>query len=291
ARYGGAISALAGVMDAAQYVNALVRADRQGDKASAESYSRAARLAAFSAISGVYSALFATSLLGPVGFTIILGLAAYTLATRAKNQESSLLELWSRHSRWGLPADHRRWESSQDFDTSIGALNAATLGVTAHASIDSRLQSFRNGQTPEQTGAFISDGAAVAAGFHLALQINLPNFSADDAQYKWQLTVYPAGLTRQPFHLHGNSSRPKIIEYVPEETKNTFANPESASDYVQLKTLNKTLHISNSIPLLENHNIKSIELTLTYWPNKNEQSLYAKVISLENRLSSIKSLF
>ncbi|MFV7433987.1 MULTISPECIES: T6SS effector BTH_I2691 family protein [Pseudomonas] len=291
AKYGGAITALANAMDAVQYVNALARTNNQGDSTSANQYARAAVLATVSTVSGIYSALFASSLLGPLGFTIILGLAAYTLAMDAKNQESSLLELWSRHSRWGTPEEHRRWMNPQDLDTAIGSLNAAALGVQAQASIETRFQPTHSTHTPDQTKAFISDDAAVAAGFYLDLYISLPNFSTEDAQYKWQLTVYPAGQNRLPFYLSGNSSHPKVVEYVPEETKKIFASPESVSERIIFKTTDKTLHISTSIPLLENHCTKAIELTLTYWPNKHDMSGYAKVTMRENNLSSLRSLF
>lgn len=291
AKYGGAIAALANAMDAVQYVNALARTNNQGDSTSANQYARAAVLATVSTVSGIYSALFASSLLGPLGFTIILGLAAYTLAMDAKNQESSLLELWSRHSRWGTPEEHRRWMNPQDLDTAIGSLNAAALGVQAQVSIETRFQPTHSTHTLDQTKAFISDDAAVAAGFYLDLYISLPNFSTEDAQYKWQLTVYPAGQNRLPFHLSGNSSHPKVVEYVPEETKKTFASPESVSERIIFKTTDKTLHISTSIPLRDNHCTKAIELTLTYWPNKHDMSGYAKVTMRENNLSSLRGLF
>ncbi|MEE1904558.1 hypothetical protein V0R39_25955, partial [Pseudomonas inefficax] len=291
AKYGGAIAALANAMDAVQYVNALARTNNQGDSTSANQYARAAVLATVSTVSGIYSALFASSLLGPLGFTIILGLAAYTLAMDAKNQESSLLELWARHSRWGTPEEHRRWINPQDLDTAIGSLNAAALGVQAHASIETRFQPTHSTYTLDQIKAFISDDAAVAAGFYLDFYISLPNFSTEDAQYKWQLTVYPAGQNRLPFYLSGNSSHPKVVEYVPEETQKIFASPESVSERIIFKTTDKTLHISTSIPLLENHCTKAIELTLTYWPNKHDMSGYAKVTMRENNLSSLRSLF
>ncbi|MBF8700912.1 T6SS effector BTH_I2691 family protein [Pseudomonas putida] len=291
AKYGGAITALANAMDAVQYVNALTRTNNQGDSTSANQYARAAVLATVSTVSGIYSALFASSLLAPLGFTIILGLAAYTLAMDAKKQESSLLELWSRHSRWGTPEEHRRWTNPQDLDTAIGSLNAAALGVQARASIDTRFQPTHSTHTPDQTRVFISDDAAVAAGFYLDLYISLPNFSTEDAQYKWQLTVYPAGQNRLPFYLSGNNSHPTVVEYVPEEAQKIFASPESVSDRIVLKTTDKTLHISTSIPLLENHCTKAIELTLTYWPNKHDISGYAKVTMRENNLSSLRSLF
>ncbi|MDM3886750.1 T6SS effector BTH_I2691 family protein, partial [Pseudomonas sp. BCRC 81390] len=291
ARYGGAITALAGVMDAAQYVNALLRTNSQGDRASTWRYLFAAGTATTSAVFGIYAALFANTLLGPLGIALVLGLAAYTLAMSAKNQESSPLELWSRHSRWGTPEEHRRWINPQDLDTSVGALNAAILGVQAHASIDNRLQSSHDGQIPGQIGAFISDGAAVAVGYYLVLHISLPNFSTDYAQYKWQLTVHQAGVNRLPLHLYGNSSWPEKIEYTPEETINVFADTESVSDCIHYQTTNNTLHINCLIPLLENHSANAIELTLTYWPNKNEQSFNATVTMRENRLSSFRSLF
>ncbi|WEK32691.1 MAG: hypothetical protein P0Y58_11010 [Candidatus Pseudomonas phytovorans] len=291
ARYGGAITALASAMDAAQYVNALARTDRQGDRASSYRYMVAAGAATFSAGSGVYAALFANTLLGPLGIAIILGLAAYTLAMDAKNQESSLLELWSRHSRWGTPEEHRRWIKPQDLDASIGALNAAALGIQALTSIETRFQSSQTAQIPYQTGALISDGDAVAAGFYLDLHISLPNFNAEVAQYQWHLTIVPSGLNGLPSILAGNSSVPGKIEYTPGDTKSIYADPERLSGYIHSKTTDNTLHISGSLPLLENHSIECIELTLTYWPDSHDQSGYAKVSTRENKMSSFWSLF
>lgn len=144
---------------------------------------------------------------------------------------------------------------------------------------------------PGQIGAFIGDGVAVPAGYYLALHISLPNFSTEYAQYKWHLTVYQIGVNRLPFHLYGNSLSPEKIEYAPKETVDVFADAESVSDCIYYQTTNKTLHINCQIPLLENHSANAIELTLTYWPNKNEQSFNAKVIMRENRLSTFKSLF
>ncbi|WP_230386625.1 hypothetical protein, partial [Pseudomonas pudica] len=94
-----------------------------------------------------------------------------------------------------------------------------------------------------------------------------------------------------PFYLSGNNSHPTVVEYVPEEAQKIFASPESVSDRIVLKTTDKTLHISTSIPLLVNHCTKAIELTLTYWPNKHDMSGYAKVTMRENNLSSLRSLF
>ncbi|MGY4526561.1 T6SS effector BTH_I2691 family protein [Pseudomonas sp. TE21394] len=291
ARYGGAITALANAMDAVQYVSAYMRTNRQGDEASADSYQRAAGLAAFSAGFGVYAALFANTLLGPLGIAIILGVAAYTIATYAKNQESSLLELWSRHCRWGTPEEHRRWIKPKDMDISIAALNAAALGVEAYVSIETRFQISHITQTANETGALISDDAAVAAGYHLDLNIILPNFRNESAQYEWYLSVHTAGHNQEPFRLIGNDSNPKTIEYRPEETERTFANPASAADCIIKKIQNENLYITGSIPLLENHSAIAIELTLTYWPDKHDRSGYAKVIAKENNLTSVRSLF
>ncbi|MFJ4457617.1 T6SS effector BTH_I2691 family protein [Pseudomonas sp. NPDC089392] len=291
ARYGAAITALAGAMDTVQYLNALVRTNRQGDTASTFRYMGAAGAAAFSAGFGVYAALFASSLLSPVGFAIILGLVAYTLAMDAKNQESSLLELWSRHSRWGTPEEHRRWLNPQDLDAAIGALNAAALGIQVHTSIETRLQSSHTAQMPNQTGALLSDGNVVPAGFYLDVHIRLPNFDTEVAHYKWHLTIVPAGRNRQPSHLAGNSSLPGKVEYTPGETKSIFTNPEILSDHIHSKTTDRALHISGSFPLLENHSMECIEVTLTYWPDRHDQSGHAKVSIRENKMTSFWSLF
>ncbi|MBK5001111.1 hypothetical protein IAE37_003387 [Pseudomonas sp. S31] len=140
-KFGGAVTALASLMDAAQYFQAIKRVAANGDLSSARSFFAAGGFATLSAAAGVHAAIYSSALLGPLGWAITLGLVAYVFAVNARKQESSLLELWARRCIWGVPAQERRWIRSEHFDTSIGELNAAAIGLCAEVSVAVRLQS------------------------------------------------------------------------------------------------------------------------------------------------------
>jgi len=214
ARYGGGIAAMAGVMDAVQYWNAGLRTGREGDESANFFYNRAAAAAGFSASAGIFSALSASSPLIVIGISVLLGLAAYTLATKAKNLESSLLELWARHSRWGMPEGHRRWIDERDIDNAVSAFNAAVIGLYAHVSIETRFQSSHTAKTPYLAETMLNDGNAVAAGFYLDVDLSLPKPTSELTEYEWYLVIIPARVGG-PCRIAAYSSGNGIIEYNP----------------------------------------------------------------------------
>ncbi|MGY4527610.1 hypothetical protein [Pseudomonas sp. TE21394] len=178
AKYGGAITAIAGVMDGVQYAHAAMRTTRTGDSTSSRRYKAAAVISVVASGAGVAAAL--TGLLLPVAAAAILGLMAYTLVTSAKKLESSATELWARHSRWGLPSEHRRLIDAKDLDSAIGSLNAATLGLTAEAAFEIHLGSEVNHNTPAPIS---SDDASVPAHYRLNYAMKLPNFCKNKSYY------------------------------------------------------------------------------------------------------------
>lgn len=124
AKMGATVTALAGVLDGAQYVIAAIRTFRSGDIKSSKTHVLASIFASASALSGVFAAITSSSLLTPLGLGLIFGLTAYALSISAKKSESDLMDAWARNSRWGLPATNRHWLEAKDLDLCIGALNA-----------------------------------------------------------------------------------------------------------------------------------------------------------------------
>ncbi|MBA6144813.1 MULTISPECIES: T6SS effector BTH_I2691 family protein [Pseudomonas] len=290
ARYGGGIAAMAGVMDAVQYWNAGLRTGREGDELASLSYKHAAAASVLSAGAGIVSAVLKTSLLIALGTVVLLGLAAYALAINAKDHESSLLELWTRHSKWGKPEGHRRWIEDKDLDNAVSAFNAAVIGLHAYVSIETRFHSSHTANTPYSAGGMLNDGNAVAAGFYLDVDLSLPNPTSELTQYEWHLVIIPSRVG-QPCCIAAYNSDTGRIEYNSRASEGVLAEPASLDKHFIFKALDRTIRITGSLPLLDNHNIEGIELTLAYWPNRHDKSNHAKVITLENKIDSTWSIF
>ncbi|MCP8635191.1 hypothetical protein PUR31_17265, partial [Pseudomonas mosselii] len=270
-KYGGAIAAVAGIAEGTNYLLAAQRTGAQGDLASNQKYNIAGLSAIGSAFVGVSTLYFGTAFLGPVGIALLLALSAYTLATIAKKNESSPLEIWARQSRWGLPASHREWQVAEDNDNAIGALNAALVGITAHASIDI---TFKETHPPKTIEPFVTlrDSFSVPLETRLNYTITIPNFAHEQARYEWTLVVYSPGRNTVPTVYSGDSDKEKTELY-----ENT-GSPEDSSRQ------GKTLRIEGSTPTADFKTIDAFELTVSYWPNKDDTTNFAKLVKKQDKL-------
>ncbi|MFJ4344230.1 T6SS effector BTH_I2691 family protein [Pseudomonas sp. NPDC089401] len=281
--YGTAVAALAGAFDATQYAHAALRTMKQGDKSASLRYITASGLAASSAVAGIMGITF-TTLLGPLGFAILAGLIAYGMASSAKREESNLLELWARRSKWGIPYDSQNWLLARDLDVSIGALNAAALGVTADVSIAIRL----GYSTQASTGIVFSDPSAVPAAFVLSYFLCLPNYEFGTSRYEWSLNIYGAGENRGLTLSSSDSSASGLYISPPSQIKNFFPDAILAQPTVKLETESNSLTIQGELILSENHSIQAIELALTYWPDTADEKGFAKLITREDKIKPQK---
>ncbi|WP_063815540.1 T6SS effector BTH_I2691 family protein [Burkholderia cepacia] len=289
AQYGGAIAAVTGVMDSAQYFFAAGRVSRQGDDSSKKAYQAAGTLALLSVFPGVAGSMAAGSfLLGPVGIAVILGLSAYAIAMWAKRLESSALELWARHSLWGTPETHRQWHRAEDLDTAIGALNAAVLGMTAELSITIRFHTTGGGRTVGPAGVLISDGTSVPAGFYLDYRIDLPNHDPTASRYEWSLIVYrPGNSAGQKLAAGHSDSNQKMAEQPPSGMKVDY-NPNTTMPTIEQDAATNTLTIRGAIALDDSHSIHAAELNVSYWPDKSDEDGYARLIAKEDKMDRSK---
>ncbi|MDH1100267.1 hypothetical protein N5C37_04020, partial [Pseudomonas mosselii] len=272
-RYGGAIAAIAGIAEGTNYLLADQRTGAQGDLIADHVYTIAGRLAIASGVVGVSTLYFGTAFLGPVGIALLLALSAYTLATIAKKNESSPLEIWARQSRWGLPASHREWQAAEDNDNAIGALNAALLGITAHASIDI---TFKETHPPKTIEPFVTlrDSFSVPLETRLNYTITIPNFVHGQARYEWTLVVYSPGRNTVPTVYSGDSDKEKTELY-----ENTGF-PENSSRQ------GKTLRIEGSTSTANLKTIDAFELTISYWPDKSDTTNLARLVKKQDKLDT-----
>jgi len=283
AQYGGAIAAASGLMDGVQHMFAAIRAGADGDS-KAQLYSGFASVAALgSAFAGLFGALtFEASLLGPVGIAIALGLLAYALATQARKARSSSLELWARHSRWGSPREYRRWTAESDFDAAVGALNAAVLGMTAEVEVQTKL--FKKGDA-----SFPADGPTdwkrgrIWIGEYIIYHISLPGYEESSSRYHWALRVYRPGDSQGQIIASGESGKPPNDKPSSTSIKNSDYFLNTTAPTISSDTIAKTLIIEGAIALRTNHSIHAAKLEASFWPDKNDESGFANLLSQEDK--------
>ncbi|MCT8166841.1 T6SS effector BTH_I2691 family protein, partial [Pseudomonas sp. HD6422] len=279
AKFGGAITALAGLMDSAQYFHAASRAAAASDSNASRSCVGAGWVALFSTSAGVYAAFSSGALLGALGIAIILGFVAYMLALGGRHEESSALELWCRRSRWGMPPHERRWMHSSNFDASIGELNAAAIGLRADISIALRLQSPHH----QASEAVIFANETVNFGFYLDLNIELPGFIDGVSSVKWYLDLYRPGGHKQDVSLWGDGERLGRINGLAAGTSDIFF---ESLPRLSCISQDKSLRIQAGLPLSENHGITAIQLKIEYWPDKGDDAGLAVVTVREDKLQA-----
>lgn len=283
AKYGGAIASLAFAMDAKQYMSAAMRVSRQGDDNSDVSYKTAGAISILNMYPASYVAFFGGSLLGMLGVAIGLGLLAYGFAALAKNMESSILELWARKSRWGLPEKNRYWVSKVHLDEATGALNAAALGVTANAKVNIHLQNASNTQVNVPPGNihFVSD--AIPAGFKLDYDLCMPGFDPKQSKYAWHLTIYKSGRNKEQLTISANNENPtRTIYSTP--ALDDLANERQSTPVLTLTQNHLIIH--GSIPLRDDHSISAIEIQLIYWPDIADESGCATILFREDKITA-----
>ncbi|MDH0094917.1 hypothetical protein N7373_26000, partial [Achromobacter mucicolens] len=285
AQYGGAIAAVSGLMDGFQYVFAAIRASDDGDAKSKTRY-RAAAGAAFGSAAAGFAAAFATRLtiLGPTGIAIALGLLAYIWVMQAKKARSSSLELWARHSLWGSPSKHRRWTAASDFDTAVGALNAAVLGMSAEIKVQT--ERFRKGDASFPTDGRTERRRRIWIGKYIIYHISLPGYEESSSRYSWTLTVYRPGDSQGQIIVSGESGKPSTETPSPPSIKNSdyFLNTTVPTVFSDEKT--KTLVIQGAIALHTIHSVHAVKLEARFWPDKNDRSGFARLLSQEDKTDS-----
>ncbi|WP_191578849.1 T6SS effector BTH_I2691 family protein [Achromobacter insolitus] len=289
AQYGGAIAAVAGVADGVQYSLAETRAAAQGDSLAAMRYGVATLLALGAASVGAISALAAkATLLGPLGIALILGLAAYGVAMAAKKAESSSLELWARRSRWGIPVEHRKWTVELDFDTAVGALNAAVLGMTAELQVETRFD-WRGRTLDTSAGDVAWDGSSIPAANFIEYHIIMPGYDPLASRYRWILQIYCIGEAHGRAIASSQNEALSTTEPARSNQKNLDWYPESTMPVVSYDDASRVLRIDGSIALREGNSIDAISLEASYWPDTNDAAGYARLVIKEDKINNTRN--
>jgi len=275
AQYGGGIAAASGLMDGVQYAFATGRALNQGDRSAAMGYGAAAVVATLSSGVGILGA-FATHsvLLGPIGIALVLALTAYSIATWARKAESSPLELWARSCRWGSPPQYRLWTAGSDFDTAVGALNAAVLGITATLKIENRYD--WRAITVDKSGG---DGSTYPSANFIVYRACLPRFDMHASRCRWMLKGFRPGDTEGQVVASGQSDSPPAATNAPPDLKHVDYYPATTLPTIFHDRKSQTLVIEGAIALQAKHNIHALSLEVLFWPDAADTSGFARLTS------------
>ena len=272
-QYGGALVALASALEGLQYAFAAGRTHRAGDHEARDIYVIAASLGVLSAGAGVLGTMGPAAIaLGPLGLSVLLGLAALGFAIWAKGKESHPLELWARHSLWGLSTERRRWTTHKDMDTAIGELNAALLGLTADVGMILKA---------EQAGG-LPIGDAVPAGLFLDYKLVLPGYKADLSNYEWVLQVYRPNQALGETIASGRSGGTNGALPPPAGWKKPGYHPETTAPVITHNA--QGLEIRGSISFFGFLEAYAFELKVSYWPDKSDKSGFAQLIVKEDKI-------
>ena len=290
AQYGGAIGAIAGVADGVQYSLSESRTANQGDSLAEKRYGAAKLMALGAASIGAIGAFAGkAALLGPLGIALVLGLAAYGFAMRAKKAESTSLELWTRRSRWGIPAQHRRWTADLDFDTAVGALNAAVLGMTVELGVETRVD-WRGSTFDTSAGDVSWDGTSFPAANFIEYRITLPGFDPLASRYRWNLKIYRVGEISGQVIASGQSDSPPFPLIPYPDQKNLDWYPKTTMPNVSIHEEPKALHVNGSIALREDNSVDAMGLEVSYWPDSTDSAGCARLHIREDKLNNTRNV-
>jgi hypothetical protein len=279
----------------------MQRAGRDGDREASIAYRYAFGASFLSAGFGIAAAFGQATLLGPLGLALILGLAAYAIAMWAKSKESTPLELWARHTLWGLPSEQRQWNPytpeikklpaqeraalvSDFHNTAIAALNAAVLGLTAEVGIHWRLRATQGPDAVGPMGAAVGSSGVMTRGPTLQYAIRLPGYDPLAARYSWALAVTRHHGT-QIIAAGRNDGAPLALQPPPRFADYDLTTTTPVVDDDE-KSKPRTLSITGNIDLNSNHDIAAVALVVEYWPDKSDLDGKGKLTVIQSKLDT-----
>ncbi|MGE8149772.1 T6SS effector BTH_I2691 family protein [Pseudomonas vancouverensis] len=305
-RVGGSINAAAGLFDATQAGLAANRTLKGGDTAAALGYGGSMIFTGAGATVGAWAAAAgASTLLGPLGIAIVLGIAGYAFYKWAEGKESTSLDRWARRCFFGMhnevPSIH--WNRPEHAHIAIAELNAATIGI--EAGVNFRLRIVERG-SPGWGAPIGSMGPPIYVQ-HLEYRLTLPLFDADRSAYRWSLTVHRHGDASAKKYTGGEvlaegelnpptrvtaAGERRVALAAPKRPNKPDYRTDSVIPMQEVRTVSladahssQVKDIKGAIVLLPDtrrHNIEAATLSVTYWPDRDIDDAYAELILMES---------
>ncbi|NNJ14526.1 hypothetical protein CSV86_004310 [Pseudomonas putida CSV86] len=156
-------------------------------------------------------------------------------------------------------------------DTAIGALNAALLGLIAQLEVVHQIQT--QGKEVLGTGGFID------------YKIVLPGYDAKASRYEWALWAYRQREVPGQIIASGQIDGTNAPQPVPASWKSPGYVPATTVPVIQHDAESKTLEIRGSIEFLRPLDFHALELEVSYWPDKSDESGVARLVVKEDKIS------
>ncbi|QYJ23866.1 hypothetical protein KYT87_11960 [Achromobacter sp. ES-001] len=293
-RFGGVTSALSGVVEGVQFGTAAVRAMRSGDGEARDSYIYAGILSAASGLAATYAAwASASSLLGPLGWAIALGMLAYAVSISAKGSESTAIEQWARRCYFGNHDETPSiwWNSAKsvpsipryasedletqkttaaniDKDIAISALNAALIGMQTDLEF----------RFAPRLSTLPAIGAGMQWGTTLTYHVKLPMWDPNKSGYAMTLALKRYSPEQIVIAEHHNSPRIGEISDHPKR-------PGYRIDDQATRRPTRDAGVLGGSLLLDigEADIEFATLRIKYWPDIADQGGHAEVTVISTR--------
>ncbi|WAB96794.1 hypothetical protein OSW16_19925 [Pseudomonas putida] len=296
-RIGSTIGAIVGLFDSIQASLAMKRSYESGDIQAGKFYRYSAIASALGTIPAILS-ISKPVLLGPLGWAIALGVAAYGLNKNASGNESTALEQWVKRCYFGVanetPIIH--WNSPEYSDIAFAELNAATLELSGTVA-------FQSVHADPSTDSEIAKLFTIAKPRRLKFRVSMPKFIEAISSYQITLLFHRRGDGGAPHQTGGELIMNKGF-FTPSRATRTSNSTNFNESYSPKKPDYKPGSITfeatqNSQPLGADANIRefigSVELTpdegapsilaaslfICYWPDRGLPDSYAELVIQE----------
>ena len=305
ARAGAVIGAAAGIFEVMQAGVAANRTWHSKDTSAAIGFFFSMTLSGAGALFGVVAAASrATTLMGPLGIAITLGMLAYGISQWAKSKESTPFEQWAKRCYFGNANENPKvhWIRPDQAHIAIAELNAITLGLGAGIHFRLRM----TGLSSPDDGGLIPGLSAPVYEQCLEYRVSLPYFDATRSAYRWAVTIHRRGDETGNQSLggevivEGEWNPPPVLTSASERRAALKASTRprqpdykenSITPRVNLRTVRSTdgspmpvKDIQGAIVLLlesRHYNIEGATLSLTYWPDRDVQDAYAELSTMD----------
>ncbi|WP_226847917.1 hypothetical protein [Achromobacter sp. 77] len=121
------------------------------------------------------------------------------------------------------------------------------------------------------------------AGEYIIYQISLPGYEETSSRYHWALTVYRPGDSQGQVIASGENGNPPTETPSPPSIKNSDYFLNTTVPTVSSDEKTKTLIIKGAIALRTIHSVHAVKLEAHFWPDKNDKSGFARLLSQEDK--------
>jgi hypothetical protein len=190
--------------------------------------------------------------------------------------------MWARRSYFGKAERERRWDAAHHMDAAISALNAAFIGMDATLGFHSAKRVMDTDLLLTADILEIKSTGGVESGIELGYRIVLPGFDPTMSRFEFKLLLESFGLERSGRRgptlsegvlavMHHNSMRqaPGLDSY-------RYLLPK----YQRLPTRESPV-LSCRYWLGPLHGIKNATIEITFWPDKDDLTGYARLSMTE----------